>query len=98
MLYCCLCIRPSRPQLLLIVNLVICIYTPEYRSGLQHACKARVKCIPLLTMWHALYCMQVVQTAEAVFDAVQAKFSALSASLLPKLVCPVTYAHLALDA
>lgn len=30
--------------------------------------------------------MQVIQTDEAVFDAVEAKFSTLTAGLLPKLV------------
>lgn len=38
--------------------------------------------------------MQVVQADEAVFDAVQAKFTLLTANLLPKLVCPGTLAVL----
>ena len=52
-------------------------------------CHFGVRCICLACIAACFCCMQVVQTDEAIFDAVQAKFSTLTASLLPKLVCPV---------
>ena len=56
-------------------------------STLLHEHDFEVRKIRLACITACFCCMQVVQTDEAVFDAVRAKFATLTASLLPKLVC-----------